>query len=614
MKSKQLQTTDSFSIAHIVFFLTAWIASSIVLIILLNAGGDIIGYDYSYFLPRLFSAQMFHRIEGWGIPRYTAAVCGGIPLYADPQSVWLSIPQILSLQMDCWRAIEISGLLLLLLGGIGQLLLSRNVFKLSTGTSMFSAILFMTNGFFWSRFISGAVSYFPFMLLPGIYFILLYPRTKWFTPALILSLILAWIVYSGGYFIILIFGFTLLPMFALYFWLIPLNDQISFRVIVYRLLLATVFACALCASKFVAIASFLIHFPREFPFDQSESLIKAVVLVFTQLFLFGNYRPYHWHHWEYNNSISPIALFGFWQILKKNYWSRLNKKQGIALLLFILNVIAIWYLASGVGPIKFLKSLPLFNALRVNMRFTATLILPLILLSSFGIKYFNNYFKSFFIISFLAGITNLLPWINNWDEYPQIPAAGVKEFLYLNSLPSSPPFAMHAVVFPPDTSPPIPVESQKAAICFASNDVCESQLGTKVDQYTFLSAGSEFWDLQLFIQGKSNIACHISYFVNKDIRLYPTALPPGEITENGETFNVANPACYTYPTENNCQVGDRIAVKDKENLQALLNFRNTNWKQSSLQDQADAFSFLSLIIILLILTFYFIRFFYDLKE
>src|SRR5215213_11843253 len=60
-------------------------------------GADgLIGADYRWFFPTLVAGQAWFQRNGWlSIPHFTPAFCGGVPLFANPQSVAYSLPQLL---------------------------------------------------------------------------------------------------------------------------------------------------------------------------------------------------------------------------------------------------------------------------------------------------------------------------------------------------------------------------------------------------------------------------------------------------------------------------------------------------------------------------------------
>src|SRR3989442_8323820 len=58
-----------------------------------NRNGGL-GHDYSYVLPTLLAGHYWYAVNGpLAIPWFTPAICGGVPLLADPQSFYYSVPQ-----------------------------------------------------------------------------------------------------------------------------------------------------------------------------------------------------------------------------------------------------------------------------------------------------------------------------------------------------------------------------------------------------------------------------------------------------------------------------------------------------------------------------------------
>ncbi|MCX7090061.1 MAG: hypothetical protein NTU48_01225 [Legionellales bacterium] len=88
-------------------------------------GPNLIGHDYvpGVFLF-LFGRDYFWK-NGFAIPHYIASLCGGVPYFANPQSVYYSLPQLLTFFMDPFIAFKISIVSYYLIGYFSMLYLLR---------------------------------------------------------------------------------------------------------------------------------------------------------------------------------------------------------------------------------------------------------------------------------------------------------------------------------------------------------------------------------------------------------------------------------------------------------------------------------------------------------
>ena len=74
-------------------FVLALLSLTIYLPHLFGEGAKI-GHDYSYFFPYLLSGHYWFLNNGFDIPWFTPALCGGIPHFPNPQSLYYSAPQL----------------------------------------------------------------------------------------------------------------------------------------------------------------------------------------------------------------------------------------------------------------------------------------------------------------------------------------------------------------------------------------------------------------------------------------------------------------------------------------------------------------------------------------
>src|SRR5262245_37248573 len=94
---------------------------------MMPTGEGYLGHDYGYFLPYLLSGMAWAHQNGWlEIPHFTPDFCGGIPWLANPQSLFYSIPQVLTVALaDPVTAVRWSLLLFATIGAGATYILFR---------------------------------------------------------------------------------------------------------------------------------------------------------------------------------------------------------------------------------------------------------------------------------------------------------------------------------------------------------------------------------------------------------------------------------------------------------------------------------------------------------
>ena len=80
----------------------------------------LLGHDYEYFMPTFIYGKIWFFNNFLSIPWFTPSFCCGIPFYADPQSMYFSIPQIIFLLFDPIVSLKLIFLFLSAVGYIGM--------------------------------------------------------------------------------------------------------------------------------------------------------------------------------------------------------------------------------------------------------------------------------------------------------------------------------------------------------------------------------------------------------------------------------------------------------------------------------------------------------------
>ena len=168
------------------------------------------------------SDSMFQANNFFSIPWFTPSFCCGIPFYADPQSMYYSIPQIIFLIFNPILSVKIIFFILSSISYVGMFLLIRGNFKYNGYVSLLCASLFLFNGFFVYRAISGHVAYLSYIFIPIYCFFLIQSyenqlkNKSSFVYLILSSIIFANFFHSGSGPIILIILISILSVLSFY--------------------------------------------------------------------------------------------------------------------------------------------------------------------------------------------------------------------------------------------------------------------------------------------------------------------------------------------------------------------------------------------------------------
>ena len=126
----------------------------------------LLGHDYEQLIPYLMFGKIWFYNNFLSVPWFTPSFCCGIPYYADPQSLYYSIPQIIFLIFNPILSVKIIFFILSFISYVGMFFLVRINFKCNSYVSLLCASIFLFNGFFVYRAIAGHVGYLSFVFVP----------------------------------------------------------------------------------------------------------------------------------------------------------------------------------------------------------------------------------------------------------------------------------------------------------------------------------------------------------------------------------------------------------------------------------------------------------------
>ena len=560
------------------------------------------GHDYSYFFPKMLDTLIFYQANGFTIQEYTPSYCAGVFVYANPQSMAFSLPQMLLFFFDPIESVRLTYIAISLIGFIGIFLCSREL-KVSSSASFFAAILFALSGFLLTRMIVGHLAFYSVFFAPLIAWFLMrsisqyenMERVKSLTNLSLGSIFLAYSIFSGiG--VMLLQSIIVICFFVILFGLKSKQLKIS---LVFLLFLLTI--SALLASPKIEASLALIEInPRGFYKLPGFEFFDALKFIFTSLIWIPDSKTVNeallnkdwvlsWHELYYG--LSPIILIPFFALISSKFRRKISssiKRNSSILILFILfSLIPILLNYYSPSWNAIIKEMPIIGQSSNLTRFIFILI-PIFAIGS-GLIFEKINLKKVYKLSFTLVTILFL----GFYQYFVIT-------LHLN---------------------PSKVEYKPNDIVNAWYEINENdKRAPAIDKLGFirktvnkriLSKHAPNLD-KLFLIGVSNAMCYEPIFGYRFEKATTYKLLPGDIfQEVNNGLNFKNPACYVYPEVNNCPSNGQFISQDKALLSSFAKREPVKFIYSSSREIFNSLSFYLFIILALII---FAGFFKSIKE
>ena len=543
-----------------------------------NINGNL-GHDYEIWFPRMLAGDYYFYTNGLSIvPWFTPSFCGGTLLYANPQYLFYSVPQFLNFYLNPILTIKITIMLFSSLGFLGFYIILKNLFNMSKGAAIFGAILFLFNGFFAYRMIIGHLSYHSFMLLPLISYYLFIPARnnnlyKDLALSIVASIFMSYVVYSGGVHLVIPICLSIL---AILFLAKIFNKD--FNVSIRRILLFSIATLSITASKISASFATLSNLPRDYyPLPGIDNIFYSLWVPLRSIF-FSAYTSIDtnkiftnsmWtidkHELEFSLTFIPLILiiYGLYLLIKNKYI--INRlEQALIILLLILSLIPI--LINFYNPYWniLLKQIPIIKNSIMLVRWYVLYIPIVIILSSKVIDKIEN--KKYI----LPLLISLVIFIKLFED---------KNYYHNQTYSPQAVMYSHSKLIQTKEVPSI-------------KKITSKNLITTNEGKSFFSGDS------IMSEGLSRINCNESLFGYRHEDFKKKSLLQSEASvfdlTNGK-FNMKNPACYIFPKENNCKVGDHFKFEQLNELKQFTEYKGYGFKTPIYQ---KLFNWLSLIILI----------------
>ena len=567
---------------------------------------NFLGHDYEAFIPYLAFGKIWFLNNFLSIPWFTPSFCCGIPYFADPQSMYYSIQQFIFIIFSPILSIKIIFFIFSLFGYLGTFLLMRRGFKLDAYSSLLCSCLFLFNGFFVYRVISGHLAYLSYIFIP-LYCYLVIQSSKNLNNLKYLYIVLSALVFahffhSGSGPIILIIFTSILIVFLIYSLL-----QNSFKIF-FQFVQSLIMGTLISLSKITATLFFLTNFPRNYPPTEFTSLISYIKTFFFSFFLQPNIQyfnknlestfPFGLHEIEYGISIIPLILIFLFIFLNIKNYKKLHLNTKIFFLFFGIFLLPILLNVNLLNQFQFMQKIPILNSTWTQFRWMAIYIIPLIIMSGFILEKINIDFnkKKYLVITliFVLMTQNLLrdkTWHINDQKYNM----------------------KNIIDFSKRIKNGADVEIKGPAVLMDALG-SPKKINNKNDMF-FFSYSPLLCYQPIFGYGLEKLNAKKITFNSKQVFQNNTYLLFSDKLDSKDgNLMFFNPSCFLFPDENNCAIGDTFKVSEKDKLLKFTRYEKFEFNQNKIQIFSNYISILVLFGSLFYLVYRFVIFVFYLRK
>ena len=555
-----------------------------------------LGHDFEQFVPNLMFGKIWFQKNFISVPWFTPSFCCGIPFYADPQSTFYSIYQIIFILFDPIFSIKLMFFVLSLFGYFGMFFLVRK-FGFSKYSSLLCASLFLFNGFFIYRFIIGHIAYLSYIFIPIYCFFLIKSYENFSYKSKIFYLILSSIFFanffhSGSGPIILIIFTSISFVILLYAHL-----QNTFKIFL-NFFISLLLGFLISLSKIISSLFLLSNFPRVYPPTEFNSFLEYIKNFFYSFFLEADEKYFNEsltsmisfgkHEMEYSLSIVPLLALCLLVLLDKKFF-KINLKNFNLLLIFIITIfIPIYFNINFLNQNNFNSQIPVIKSTWVQFRWMAIYIIPIIFLTGLIVENIkiNRRYKNYVSIGFIS-ILLVQNFIKDNNNYIQSASYNIEDSYNFNKK------FKEDQITPKINGPSV----------LLNNDRTIKKISTRNDAFYFsyspLMCYQSLFGYNLENLNKKNIKFH-----SKRILADGSILYFSDINKNKKDFTFFKPFCFLFPEENNCLPGDIFKNDEYVNMIKFLNYGKIDFKQNKIQIISNYISLISIILSFVFVIYY----------
>lgn len=544
------------------------------------------GHDYAYFLPRLHDNHLFYGASGLALKEYSASFCAGIFEFANPQSLALSLPQLLSSVFGPLLGMQFTFVIMSATAGFGLYFCARHA-GLASMPAGIAATMMAFNGFLITRLVVGHVTFFNFAMVPMIAALLLYgvghASQRRFVQAFALgggaSLLAVSTVYGGG-------G-VILPQMSLAVVLILLvcgGFAVGARYWLAFYGAVSLMALLMASPKLEAMLAVTGELTRtQYPLP-GIGLLDIPMLIFQTLFWipdagglsesFQNVELlFDFHEWNF--TVTPgwilLVIAGILagrRAGRESFASRWRPTPRILILIFLL----ILPIALNVyHPVwnQFLKTVPVLESSSSMLRWLVVYPPLLCLLAGWSWRHLED----------LRAPPLLALMI----------CLGVIHYQAISqNLTPGQMYQKETILSAWSQPRPSPVSEVGAPIRTNADGSRQPIYDSNFDH--------------MFTTGVSNVLCYEPLFGYRLEKLPIRHVRLGSIErpDDGGRLGLKNPACYVYPAENSCAPGDHFKTGQMADMRRLVAYESPNLEISGARRILNLIALVTLSLALLL--------------
>ena len=556
-------------------------------------------YDWQSALSRLIFGKIWFLNNGLAVPWFTPHICCGLPFFANPQSEFYSLTQILFNILQPLTFIKILFLIYSVISYFGFFILSKKIFSLSNNSSIIGSSLFLFNHYFIFHYLSGHIAWSVFCLIPILFYLncLSYDHRENLRKSLFYlvssSLVFSLMMHTGGSRIIVEI------LLSIYFLtLIHIIKFKDFKIIIY-IFFASLIGLCISSSKVYSAWVFVSNFPRDLDPIQFRSFFDFIKVFFDFFFLFpkneiSNHvflgsNSLSIEELSFNISVLPLIILSiFVSNFRKLPTNKVQISTIVLLLISMLIIILLGFSNSFLGNI--VQKLPIITNDWVVFRMYAPFVIIFCLTSSFMFEKINLKPKKIFTVFFVAIIITQNAFLDE-RKLNTILNYSLENLLNYNvNSQNFQKYEINKIISILDEN--LTYESPKQHDFFLEN---------KSIQFCYFSIFG--YDLKQFIPIAKDLVFNSKVTMKtknmkrtKDLKKIVNVLEGDPYYSIDESLNFINPACYLNPEENNCKKNYFFKEKNKSELIKFLKYKPYKFKHSNKQ---VFFNYLSLIVFLI---------------
>jgi len=583
-------------IIFIFFFIIIFFIHQIIFHKLLIFNNHLVGEDFHFYIPNLIFGKIWYLKNGlFTPPDFAAHQCGIIPFHADPNSSYYSFTQILFIFFDIPNALRILFFLLSLAAFLGTYFLTSICFKLSRYNALFCSTIFVFAGNNVYPMLVGHLNLAYFMTVPLFCYLIIHSlqtQNIYISRIYILlsSLLFAHFFYSGGASIMIFIMYTSFLVIVIFY---IKNSNLK----IFKNFFISLFIGLLLAISKISYGIYLLsNFPRKLDSTILDNFFDFLYTFTTSFFLVPNPFYYESHQYnlkktyislhglEFGLSIAPLLIFF---IFIYNYKKFLNKNNILCkIFLLVLLIFPIFFIFQVKYISDLFNNLPIFSAVWERCRFFYIYTIPIILFAGLILEKIPLFKKNIILTIFLIFIPVVQSLSYNYAR---------------NYFFSEKSFERKAIYSVNNVS--------KFSRSLSKNNINS----VKIDRIDYLIDQNRLDKNEGFINSTCKFFCYATTF-----GYHSEKIPINFFSRSADHFdsikiidygyNLFNPACFLFPKENSCKIGDRIKISEKNKLNNLVNYKPVSFNEPTIQKFNNLISLLTFISLIIFIIFYLIKY------